>query len=291
MMQGRPLDVAIAYRIYPRVSKPTPIFASDKLRLAELCVQSFRGSLGELRVKMWVLLDGCPPEYERLFQRYFDPSELELIRLNGVGNEETFRLQLDLLLEQTDSELVYFAEDDYFYLPGQFSEMVHFLRSEKQVDFVSPYDHPDYYTEFLHGHKNELRLHSGRHWRTAASTCLTFLTTRETLKRTESVFRAYVTGRCSDASLWFSLTKRDVWRLDRLARAWTSEPFAFRVIRQAWRRCGRQVLFGDRWKLWVPVPSIATHMESAFLAPGVDWQSLFSEEEGSGSVGNATGAR
>ena len=90
---------------------------------------------------MFVLLDNCPPSYEDLFKRYFDEHDLELIRLNGVGNRATFDMQIDILLDQNFSEIVYFAEDDYLYLPNQFQSMARFLREEQQVDFVSPYDH------------------------------------------------------------------------------------------------------------------------------------------------------
>jgi hypothetical protein len=69
-------DLAIAYRIYPKVAESAMglPFGDDKLRLSEICLQSFKESLGDLRVKLWVLLDGCPKEYAALFQKYFDAS-------------------------------------------------------------------------------------------------------------------------------------------------------------------------------------------------------------------------
>ena len=47
------------------------------------------------------------------------------------------------------------------------------------------------------------------------------------------------------------------------------------MIARAWLHCWKQILFGKRWKLWVPTPSIGTHMEKAFLAPSIDWQNEF----------------
>ena len=32
-------------------------------------------------------------------------------------------------------------------------------------------------------------------------------------------------------------------------------------MRLSWARYWKQILFGQRYRLWVPVPSIATHME------------------------------
>ena len=146
-------DLVIAYRIYPKVADAAiglPL-AEDKLQLSEVCLKSLRDSLGSLRIKLWALLDGCPKEYEDLFRKYFDSNDLVLLPLGGVGNQATFAKQIEILLQQQESELVYFAEDDYFYLPGQFRCMVDFLLQHRDVHFVSPYDHLDYYTMALHG--------------------------------------------------------------------------------------------------------------------------------------------
>lgn len=35
-----------------------------------------------------------------------------------------------------------------------------------------------------------------------------------------------------------------------------------------------QMLTGRAFKLWAPMPGIATHMTSTDLAPGVDWDKL-----------------
>src|SRR4029077_20054751 len=95
-------DLSIAYRIYPKVATAAiglP-FSADKLKLSEICLRSFKESLGNLRVKIWVLLDGCPEEYARLFEKYFDAEDLVLCRLHGVGNQATFGRQIEILLAQ-----------------------------------------------------------------------------------------------------------------------------------------------------------------------------------------------
>ena len=65
-----------------------------------------------------------------LFLKYFDKQDLELIHLPKAGNRATFGQQIKILSEQTDSELVYFAEDDYFFFPNQFEI---WLNSKKQI--------------------------------------------------------------------------------------------------------------------------------------------------------------
>jgi hypothetical protein len=272
-------DVAIAYRIYPKISKPARglPFSDDKLRLSEVCLQSFRRSLGSLRVKIWVLLDGCPPEYADMFRRCFAAEDLELIPLAGIGNYGTFNRQIEILGRQTDSEVIYFAEDDYFYLPGQFHEMLDFLEAHRDVDFVSPFDHLDCYTMELHRRPAWLRAFGGRHWRSAASTCLTFLTTRRTLRETQHIFRTYA-RRNYDSSLWLTLTKQRVLTLWDWPRLVVRQPFTMKILAKAWLFGAHQLLFGKRRTLWTPVPSIATHMDANALAPGVDWTALMQQQ-------------
>ena len=272
-------DVAIAYRIYPQVANPARglPFSDDKLHLSEICLRSFKESLGDLRVKVWALLDGCPDGYASLFRKYFGPRDLILLPIPAAGKRPTFGKQIEILLRQTESDLVYFAEDDYVYLPNQFSRLVEFLRAHGDVDFVSPYDHLDCYTLAIHRHPKWLRVHAGHHWRTAASTCLTFLTRKETLQRKQRAFRTYC-RRNKDCSLWLSLTKRSLFNPLQLLRLATSSPLSAKIIAKAWFFGGRQILFGKRMKLWVPIPGIATHLDSQTLAPAIDWIALMKEQ-------------
>lgn len=271
-------DLAVAYRIYPEVSKPATglPFSEDKYLLSEVCLRSFKESLGDLRAKIWVLLDGCPPEYEALFRKYFAQEDLNLVQLDGVGNRATFSKQIEILLEQREADFVYFAEDDYFYLPNQFHLMLDFLSANADAHFVSPYDHLDCYTLELHSGPKWLRAHGSRHWRTAASTCLTFLTRRETLAKYEAVFRSYVRGN-NDCALWLTLTKHRIFSLLALARYFFRGLFYWKILVKAWLYGWRQILFGRKLKLWVPIPGIATHLDSKALSPTVDWRGLMQQ--------------
>jgi hypothetical protein len=269
------IDLAVAYRIYPGVSKNPAFFSTDKLRLSEMCLRSFKQSLGELKVKIWAILDGCPPEYEGLFRGIFHSSELEIIALDKIGNLATFSLQIDLLSNQTEAPFVYFAEDDYFYLPDALEKMVSFMRCNKDVDFVTPYDHPDSYYTSSRFERHLVRPFGDRYWRTASSTCLTFLTSRQALLRTRSTFKTYSRGNW-DCPVWLSLTQK--YELANPCVHWQSL-FRFAIWGQAIRWGYRALLFGRRYRLWVPLPALATHMESPCLSPLVDWQSLFLDSQ------------
>lgn len=267
------IDLAVAYRIYPGVSKSPAYFRTDKFRLSEMCLRSFNRALGGLRARIWVLLDSCPKEYESLFREVFQFQDLEFLNLNKIGNVGTFGLQLDLLSSQTESEYVYFAEDDYFYLPDALPMMINFMRANPDVDFVTPYDHPDSYDTSSRRERHLVRPFAERYWRTASSTCLTFLTSKKNLVRTESIFRTYCRGNM-DCPIWLSLTQK--YELADF-RVHGSDWFRIKTWLKTWLWGYRAVLLGRRYLLWTPLPTLATHMESSGLSPCIDWKQLFLE--------------
>jgi len=246
-------DLTVAYRIYPSVSKTPLVFQDNKYKLAELCLRSFKSSLGDLKVKLIVLLDDCPEKYRLLFEKYFD--------------------KIDLLLEQDYSEFVYFAEDDYFYLKNRFIDMIHFLKNNKNVDFVTSYDHPDNYSRFFHTQPHNIHVYDSGYWRTGQSTCLTFLTTKKVLKKTANIFRTYVKGN-HDYAVWAALTKFAGLNAFSIVRSVVKEIYFLKLYLLTWLYGWRQILFGRKFTLWSPVPSIATHMQIDSIAPGVDWENI-----------------
>lgn len=264
-------DLVVAYRIYPGVSRVPAFFPTDKFRLSEMCLSSFHRALGGLRVRIWALLDGCPPEYETLFRETLQGCELEILSLDKIGNMGTFAHQIDLLMNQTDAEYVYFAEDDYYYFPDAVEKMVAFMRGNADADFVTPYDHPDSYNMSSRYERHLVRPWGDRYWRTASSTCLTFLTSRQVLRETASAFRSYSSGNM-DCSMWLSLTEKG--RLFN-PRIHLSDSFRAKIWAKTWIWGARRVVLGRRYRLWAPLPTLSTHMESTGLSPLVDWQEEF----------------
>ncbi len=264
-------DLIIAFRVYPKVSKEPLVFADDKYRLTELGLASLQRSLGTLRVKMYALLDKCPDEYETLVRQYFSHTDLHILRLDGIGNGASFVKQIELLRNDDSAEFVYFAEDDYFYLPDQFPAMLDFMRSSADIDFVTPFDHLDYYTLDLHKHPVFVRSLGEHHWQSRNSTCLTFLARRSSLKEAAPIFATFA-KRNYDASIWMSLTKYEVWNWRKIWKFWRTDRFLFSVMAKVWYFSAAQVLFGRRYTLWSPMPSIATHLQNDTIAPAIDWQ-------------------
>ncbi len=161
----------------------------------------------------------------------------------------------DLSLHESD--VVFFIEDDYKFKPEALSLCYNFARKYKD-DFVSPFDHPDRYAgryrkmennareaylqgkRFFRFHKKglgknvdlirqgyinyklELIREFNHHWRTAISTCHTFLSTFRALKQSEPY-----------------LYNADIQRSDHVM--WT------------------HIWATGKSKLWTPVPGLAQH--------------------------------
>lgn len=268
------IDVVIAYRIYPEVSKVPPIHSDNKFELSKLCLDSFKNSLDGINYKIFAILDNCPPEYKTLFENTFDKNDLEFFELGSTGNAGTFELQVKLLLEQNESEYIYFAEDDYLYLPGTFGEMLEIIDGNNGIDYVSPYDHPDYYNMDLHNYHSQIIDGKKRQWRTSATTCMTFLTKKSVISSNMDVFMSYTRGNY-DASMWLSLTKEKLLQPSFIFKSIFSNDLYRRIIFKGWFYCWKQLILGKKQILATPLPSIATHMDSKCLAPSVDWTGLY----------------
>ena len=273
-------DLAVAYRVYPKVSSnPPPVFADNKFKLVELCLKSFKESLGNLRVKVFALLNNCPPGYEALFTQLWPAEDLVLVRYPGVSGGETLHEQQRILSEQTDAEVVYLAEDDYFYLPNQFQLAVDFLRQNPDADFATPYDSPDVHFTDLHDCIDATRAHGGKNWRSSVSTTHCFLAKRSAMIECrplfDKLFRAFPGRPSPDLAMWMALTKKRVFNLWKFFAWLPAHKYWTASIFLSWFYCWRQILFGRRFTVWTPNPSIATHMDAKLLAPAIDWPKIF----------------
>lgn len=267
--------LAIAYRIYPLISKSPAIHSDDKYKLSELCIASFARALEGIDYKLWAILDKCPPEYKELFNKYF--TNIEFVEMSGVGNKETFRKQMDILQNQDYSEYIYFAEDDYFYLPNAMQKMMDFMKSNAKPHFLTTYDHLDYYIAEIHKHKKTEVEFEGQKWRSENGTCMTFLTTKSVLKKTRKVFITYA-YRNFDTSLWIALTKLRAYNpIDYIKPSLQGMDW-FKSYCKLWLYTP-YFPFIPKYKLYAPVPSLSTHLEKYFLAPNIDWQEEFKKIE------------
>ncbi len=103
---------------------------------------------------------------------------------------------------------------------------------------------------------------------------LTFLTTKQTLAKTKRIFQTYAYGN-PDVCLWLSLTKQAVFDPRIVWKSFQQRIAYGGFVAVSWLYGWPQILAGRRRNLWIPNPSIATHMEQRFLAPGIDWEAHF----------------
>ena len=221
--------MVVFYRMCPKNSAHEarrPRYAFDKLNLARLCLRSFVEAFEDIRPDTTFLLDSCGDEWDEMLSK-----EMKWMykteHLTSNQNDSYLR-QLDLAKDVND--YVLFQEDDYIYLKGVGNKL---LDGMKVLEFVSPYDHLEFYTRNTEFHKPpfDIKLVGEQHWRTIDFDTMTW--------------------GCHSARLL------DYWDALHLHGFWDKD---------TWTEMGKRGA-----KLWSPIPSLATHAHQDFLSPGIDW--------------------
>ena len=238
---------------------------------------SLAKAINGIRTKLIVILDGCPAEYEWLFDDMFSEKnalvDYERISTSAIGNHATYAKQMEVLSSfVNDAEYFYLSEDDYIYREDAFRAMMDFLK-RPGVDFVTPLDHPDRYSHLIpERRRNEIRVSEYCHWREVGTTCCTFMTTSRIFVESRALLACYGQGGC-DGTLWLGLTKDSVfsihatiWMLFRYLtgrdRTWSKC-----IAVSAWRFHKLNLLLTRRYRLWGPVPTLAVHLATPSLPP------------------------
>lgn len=191
----RHYDLAIAYRCFPGFSGGYHLFNGNKKLMVDVCVRSLKNSLGNLKTRIYVILDNCP-EYETLFTPYWDSQDLSFHIPEHDGRNKnifTYKVQCDLLLDDPAPYLLW-CEDDYYFFSDKLEGQVAMMQSHPEVDFSTPYNHPDYfehhYHQVPHIYSNSFK-YDDMNWYTCASTCCTFMGRRDICKEAECYLRLY----------------------------------------------------------------------------------------------------
>jgi hypothetical protein len=251
----------LVYRLYPgENAKRRPPYHS-KLLCFRSAIQSVKKVEGA-RLVLLVDADDLPPEYEALL-----PPDLPVDRmmLGGIGNGGTYQRQLQLIDGLPPDDVVYLSEDDYLYRPEAFGAFVTAVAELPDVDYFGLYDHPDRYERSDDarpaGNKN-VWFSGGHHWRWAESTCMSFGARVGTLHADRALHEGFVVAGDNyrnPLTRWMNYDDRGMWlKLQGVGRYW-------------WRR--------PRRLLATALPSLATHMDTSFLAPGVDWADVAASVE------------
>ena len=278
-------ELAIAHRVCPVLAKTAANY-TDKLAMVRDTASSMVRALAGIRTRLIVILDGCPSEYEHLFDDMFGniPGiNYSKIATPKIGNLPTFAKQMELLDElRSDAEFLYFSEDDYLYKPSAFSEMMSFLR-RPGVDFVSPLDHPDAYLPYGEASISScVKAGDSCHWRPAGTTCCTFMLKSRDYPAAEKRL-AYYAKTGADYSMWLGITKFGVFSPARVigglfryiaAKRNGVDPdgkaFISILPLLAWKSVPMSLMFSKKLRLWTPIPSLAIHLCTPSLSPCCD---------------------
>jgi len=234
------------YRYYPGENmKGRPHFYSKRLALNSF-INAYRNVHAEK--KLIFVVDG-PPSPISLLDCH-EELVTETHFLNGIGNSSSYLRALEYIVELDGNDIFYLSEDDYLYLPQALSAFVDVIERLALVHYATLYDHPDRYTrsdnksvpggEYIY-------ISNTNHWRTVESTCCTFGGRVLALKEDLDIHEKFTRNKNApgDRNIWYKTIG----------------------IREYFRKHAKRVLIA-------PIPSLATHMESEYLSPFIDWEAI-----------------
>jgi hypothetical protein len=150
-------------------------------------------------VKLIVLFDGSPMDFENdfLFKYYANKDEynfeLSIEFLKSESALDSFMIMLSIIGNSKipQDDLLYLLENDYLHQSKWVTNTFNVFRQNFHFDFVSLYDHPDLYTsKKFDRFYIRMLLSKDYHWRTAPSTCGSFLLTRKVFDRDIDVLKS-----------------------------------------------------------------------------------------------------
>lgn len=210
-------------------------------------IDSLERDKSNLKFDLTVMFDGDDHSYQidfmSDFMKNFDKKlDINLVIFKGGGTVQSFEKTLEYIvsLNYGEKEWIYLLENDYLHNLDWIKKLDDLFASGVPFDYVSLYDHQDKYefTPRFHrshqGLKSTLYVAKTHHWRTAPSTCGSFILSAKTLKEDLNIIR--------DGGMdhqFFDLLIRDK---------------------------GRTLL--------TPVPGLSTHVMLDLMSPTIDWGGL-----------------
>jgi len=225
----------------------------------------------------------------------------EVIAKSRLGNSGSLRAAFSLPTERAwnPDDLVWFAEDDYLYLPNALADLVAAKEAYTNADYFSlyalignrlPNGSPSEDKRVPENWQSDSpRKIKGSIWRKALSTTSTFGARVRTVKEDRGMMLAAM--RCGGAfdhstclayqgftpyPLWF--LAQGVWGATRpipvarsLAASLVRAGFNVYAAARSMKRSPRFLVASD--------PALITHLESAFLADGVDWAAVAADTQ------------
>ncbi|MBR3747829.1 MAG: hypothetical protein IKP64_01215 [Selenomonadaceae bacterium] len=251
----------VIYRISDKGNPKSKLANASKLDCLTNAVQEFGAE------NFHVIADNCADTTLDVLKS----ADLDF-EITANGNAGTCRYIFEEVINRyAPEDFLYLLEDDYLHLPGSRQALSEGLEI---ADYVTLYDHPDMYhpdgkgmNPFVHDDfpKCSIYLTAHTHWRSTVSTTMTFAARVKTLIEDREVWKLFSKGTTPhDFFSFIMLTGQDdMSEARRVAKR--GEILLARIIAENF--------FLERKKrlLISPMPSFATHVETKFLAPLIDW--------------------
>jgi len=206
----------------------------------ENCLRNFCKHFSSCQIN--VIADNISDDTYNMICKYIDGSCINRVNIgHGAG---TFNLALNEALKLDNNEYVYFVENDYLHLPNSYNVLKEGL--DFGVPYVALYDHPDKYLDpsiggnpYCEGGGEHTRVYltHSTHWKVTNSTTMTFASRVEYLREDEKILRK--------------------WTCD-------THPNDFKMFIDLNEQKSRNIIS--------PIPAYATHGETRWLSPLVNWR-------------------
>lgn len=148
----------------PSTSEP-PIYKDNKFKLNKYCLESFIKAYRDIKPEMIFINDYCSPKYNNLINSIV-PFKYQIVD-TAMGINETCLYQYKLY-DNAQNDTVLFQECDYYHLKPLTESII------RQLEVVSPYDHPDKYPDEI----SSIQIVDNHHFKHTKSTTATFACTR-----------------------------------------------------------------------------------------------------------------
>lgn len=142
----------------------------------EECFKNLLKTIGDSsNVKLTVVYDDSSGTDNWIFDY-----DVDIVRVDGGSDFNSFKHTANLAKERNipDDELIYFLENDYLHVDGWVPYVEELFSTYSNLDYVSLYDHNDKYILKMYDNLvSKVFTTKTRHWRTAPSTCGSFIMT------------------------------------------------------------------------------------------------------------------
>ncbi len=219
------------------------------------------------RDSLYVIADNCNPETVSFIRAEGLPFEE-----TSLGNSASFVYMAEKIIEERNpDEVVYLLEDDYIHLDGSERALIEGLDI---ADYVTLYDHPDKYKTENEGGSpyNDKKLRKTRvyatetsHWRETDSTTMTFACKVSTLGEDIEIWKKYCRDRNpDDFHAFMEITPTSITDILSFFLRLRKREFKILLTKFFVHRPARLLVSA--------LPAKATHAETRWLSPVIDWK-------------------